>query len=68
MNIEIVIPVFRPDGRLKMSIERLLRQSVMPDRKQRCDHTGTGFGYCDFYGTDGDTTEPISGREADRTV
>lgn len=32
MNIEIVIPVFRPDGRLKMSIERLLRQSVMPDR------------------------------------
>lgn len=32
MNIAIVIPVFRPDGRLKMSIERLLRQSVMPDR------------------------------------
>ena len=29
---------------------------------------GTGFGYFDFYGTDGDTTEPISGREADRTV
>ena len=32
MNIAIVIPVFRPDGRLKMCIERLLRQSVMPDR------------------------------------
>lgn len=32
MNIVIVIPVFRPDGRLKMCIERLLRQSVMPDR------------------------------------
>ena len=32
MNISIVIPVFRPDGRLKMCIERLLRQSVMPDR------------------------------------
>lgn len=32
------------------------------------DLTGTGFGYCDFYGTDGDTTKPISGREADRTV
>ena len=32
MNIAIVIPVFRPDGRLKMRIERLLRQSVMPDR------------------------------------
>ena len=31
MNIAIVIPVFRPDGRLKMCIERL-RQSVMPDR------------------------------------
>ena len=32
MNIAIVIPVFRPDERLKMCIERLLRQSVMPDR------------------------------------
>ena len=32
MNIAIVIPVFRPDGRLKKCIERLLRQSVMPDR------------------------------------
>lgn len=32
MNIVIVIPVFRPDGRLKMCIERLLRQIVMPDR------------------------------------
>lgn len=32
MNIVIVIPVFRPDGRLKMCIERLLRQSAMPDR------------------------------------
>ena len=32
MNIVSVIPVFRPDGRLKMCIERLLRQSVMPDR------------------------------------
>lgn len=32
MKIDVVIPVFRPDGRLKMSIERLLRQSVMPDR------------------------------------
>lgn len=32
MNIVIVIPVLRPDGRLKMCIERLLRQSVMPDR------------------------------------
>lgn len=32
MNIAIVIPVFRPDRRLKMCIERLLRQSVMPDR------------------------------------
>jgi rhamnosyltransferase len=32
VNIAIVIPVFRPDGRLKMCIERLLRQSVMPDR------------------------------------
>ena len=27
--------------------------------RQRCDLTGTGFGYCDFYGTDGDTTKPI---------
>lgn len=32
MKIDVVIPVFRPDGRLKMCIERLLRQSVMPDR------------------------------------
>ena len=32
VNIAIVIPVFRPDGRLKMCIERLLRQSVMPDQ------------------------------------
>ena len=32
MKIDVVIPVFRPDGRLKMCIERLLRQSVTPDR------------------------------------
>ena len=32
MKIDVVILVFRPDGRLKMCIERLLRQSVTPDR------------------------------------
>ena len=89
-----------------MSIERLLRQSVMPDRillevlyenpidreipeiymdkrievrytpKEEYDRAGSRDAIIReldsdiviFHGTDGDTTEPISGREADRTV
>lgn len=32
MKIDVVIPVFRPDGRLKMCIDRLKRQSIVPDK------------------------------------